>query len=61
MRVLGRHLRRRRVVEHGADYKNAITNELFLQLNAALHNRIARRHGLPRPGAGEWNWFRAAA
>lgn len=41
-------------------YKNAVTNELFIKLNAALHNRISGDTEYLRRAVENWEWFQAS-
>lgn len=42
------------------DYKNAITNELYLKLSASLHNRLPGDKEQLRRAKQAWTWFSAS-
>lgn len=43
-----------------APYKDAISNELFLEISAELHNRVPGDHRYRRWALREWKWLRAS-
>ena len=59
VRLLGHPLRRRRLLEHRPRRKNAITNSLYIQLNAALAAADPGRHRLPQRAQAGWTWFQS--
>jgi predicted alpha-1,6-mannanase (GH76 family) len=44
----------------GSEYKNAITNELFITVAALLHQRVPRDQGYLSWARRTWDWFSAS-